>query len=400
MTSGHGRSGAGEDFGATPADDTRDRPGPWPPAVDRPPVQPPPIAPAPPADVAHGTPEPARPTVAPPRTTWSPPPQPGPSEDAPAAPVAAAVPGVPTYGGPGTPGAAYPPLPGSGGPPPVGPPPGGPGGIWPGAAHPVPVRAPRPFGLLGWVAVLAIGALLVVTGVQAYQIHRLTDRLADTDRRLNAGQEDSQARLDGLEARAKTLESEVGAAFDPEVIAAAALPSVFRVRAGRFTGSAFAVGESTAGGTNLFTNFHVVEGVWDDGDREVFLERTDQRFPATIVEVDKDNDIAQLRTTGKFTGLTAAPGAVKPGQQIVVVGAPLGLADSVTTGVVSAFREAKGGDPAAIQFDAPINPGNSGGPVVNGERQVVGIATAKARDAEGIGLAVPIGTACEAFDIC
>ncbi|WP_028192970.1 S1C family serine protease [Salinispora pacifica] len=249
--------------------------------------------------------------------------------------------------------------------------------------------------------VLVVAALLSVTGVQAYQIHQLTGQLADTDRRLGAEQQESQARLDGLEARARELESAIGAAFDPEAIAAAALPSVFRIRAGQYTGSAFAVGEPAAdGGTNLFTNFHVVEEVWEDGDRQVFLERTDQRYPATIVEVDEANDLAQLRTTSTFTGLVAAPSAVKSGQPVVVVGAPLGLEDSVTTGVVSAFREAKGGDPPFIQFDAPINPGNSGGPVINDEQQVVGIATAKAWDAEGISLAVPIATACDGFEIC
>jgi S1-C subfamily serine protease len=53
-----------------------------------------------------------------------------------------------------------------------------------------------------------------------------------------------------------------------------------------------------------------------------------------------------------------------------------------------------------IQFDAPINPGNSGGPVINSAKQVVGVATAKAENAEGIGLAVPIKTACDAFKVC
>jgi S1-C subfamily serine protease len=53
-----------------------------------------------------------------------------------------------------------------------------------------------------------------------------------------------------------------------------------------------------------------------------------------------------------------------------------------------------------IQFDASVNPGNSGGPVVNTRKEVVGIADAKARGAEGIGLAVPIQTACKVFDVC
>ncbi|MGC4852614.1 S1C family serine protease [Micromonospora sp. DT4] len=270
---------------------------------------------------------------------------------------------------------------------------------WPGVTPP-PVRPTR----RRWPVVLAallVVALAAVAGFQAYQLDRLGDRLAATDRRLAQAQDGDGARLDGLEKRADALEKQAGAAFNPEAVASAVLPSVFRVRAGQFTGSAFAVGKPAAGGgTNLFTNFHVVESVWEAGGREVFLERTDQRFPATIVKVDKTNDVAHLRTTGKFTGLVTAPTAVKSGQQIVVVGAPLGLEDSVTTGVVSALRAAQGGSGPAIQFDAPINPGNSGGPVINGSKQVVGIATAKARDAEGIGLAVPIKVACDGFKIC
>jgi S1-C subfamily serine protease len=250
-------------------------------------------------------------------------------------------------------------------------------------------------------ALVLVVALLVVAGLQAYQINRLSDRLSALDRKVAEGQTTDGARLDGVEGRADALEKQAGNVFNPEAIAAAVLPSVFRVRAGDFTGTAFAVGKATtAGGTNLFTNFHVVEAVWNGGGREVFLERTDQRFPATIVKVDKDKDVAQLATNSTFTGLTTAPSAVKSGQQIVVVGAPLGLEDSVTSGVVSAFRKAESGSGTMIQFDAPINPGNSGGPVINGAKEVVGIATAKARDAEGIGLAVPIKTACDGFKIC
>nr|WP_225854798.1 S1C family serine protease [Micromonospora sp. ALFpr18c] len=272
---------------------------------------------------------------------------------------------------------------------------------WPGAAPPPLAGAPRRRRWPVVLATLLVVVLAAVAGVQAYQLDRLGDRLADTDRRLAQAQDGDGTRFDALEKRAEALEKQAGAAFNPEAVASAVLPSVFRVRAGQFTGTAFAVGKPAAGGgTNLFTNFHVVEAVWDGGGREVFLERTDQRFPATIVKVDKTNDVAQLRTSGKFTGLVTAPAAVKSGQQIVVVGAPLGLEDSVTTGVVSALRSASGGSGPSIQFDAPINPGNSGGPVINGSKQVVGIATAKARDAEGIGLAVPIKVACDGFKIC
>ncbi|WP_200209193.1 S1C family serine protease [Micromonospora coerulea] len=315
--------------------------------------------------------------------------QPGPAPTYPGGqPVSA-----PAYpGGPPVSGPAYP-----GGSPVSGPAyPGGPAG-WPAAAA-GPDRRRR----LPVVAAVGLAVVLaVVAGVQAYQIQRLDDRLAATDRRLADAQRADGTRLDDLDQRAEAIEKQVGAAFNPEAVASAVLPSVFRVRAGQFTGTAFAIGKPPAGGgTTLLTNFHVVEAVFDGGGRKVFLERTDQRFEATIVKVDKAKDIAQLRTTAKFTGLVAAGTPVKSGQQIVVVGAPLGLQDSVTTGVVSAFRKDEDGSGPVIQFDAPINPGNSGGPVINGSKEVVGIATAKARDAEGIGLAVPIKTACDTFKLC
>ncbi|MFG3680053.1 trypsin-like peptidase domain-containing protein [Micromonospora chalcea] len=254
---------------------------------------------------------------------------------------------------------------------------------------------------LAVVALTLAAVLAVVSGVQAYQIYRLDDRLAAADKRMAEGQGADASRLDGLEQRAGSLEKQAGAAFNPEAVASAVLPSVFRVRAGQFTGTAFAVGKApSGGGTTLLTNFHVVESVFTAGERKVFLERKDQRFEATIIATDKDKDLAQLRTTAKFAGLVAASDPVRSGQQIIVVGAPLGLQDSVTTGVVSAFREDERGGGPVIQFDAPINPGNSGGPVINGSKEVVGIATAKARNAEGIGLAVPIKTACDRFRLC
>ncbi|HET9518354.1 MAG TPA: trypsin-like peptidase domain-containing protein, partial [Actinoplanes sp.] len=135
--------------------------------------------------------------------------------------------------------------------------------------------------------------------------------------------------------------------------------------------------------------------------RIVFLDRDGVEITATIVKVDKDNDLALLRAARSLPGLQPTKKTVKAGQPVMSAGAPLGLADTVTTGVISAFRKDGGTGPTMIQFDAPINPGNSGGPLINSAGQVVGLTTAKARDAEGIGLAIPIKTACEAFkNVC
>jgi putative serine protease PepD len=175
------------------------------------------------------------------------------------------------------------------------------------------------------------------------------------------------------------------------------LPSVFRVRAGDFTGTAFSVGAKAENGqSNLLTNYHVVAEVYTAGGRNVSLERGSTKIAATIVKVNKGKDLALLHANQEIKGIGTSTAQVKPGQQVVVVGAPLGLDDTVTTGVISAWRP-NDPDGPTIQFDAPINPGNSGGPVVNSTNQVVGLATAKAKDAEGIGLAIPIKTACEAF---
>ncbi|MEV6346178.1 trypsin-like peptidase domain-containing protein [Actinoplanes sp. NPDC051851] len=251
--------------------------------------------------------------------------------------------------------------------------------------------APRSAGgnrykpLIVGVAVL----VLVVLGWQSYRIEAVI-RSSTALASATATEKD----------RSDELEKALTNVFDPEGISAAVLPSVFRVRAGDFTGTAFSVGDQAADGqANLLTNYHVVESVWTAGEKTVSLERGNTRIDATIVKVAENKDLALLSARQEITGLPAATGDPNPGQQVVVVGAPLGLDDTVTTGVISAVRD-DDDDNTNIQFDAPINPGNSGGPVVNTSKQVVGLATAKARDAEGIGLAIPIKTACDTFDVC
>jgi putative serine protease PepD len=252
-----------------------------------------------------------------------------------------------------------------------------------------PVPGPRRGFRVKPVVLGVVVLLLLVAGWEAYRIEGMSRHNADLTSVLTAQQ-----------SRTDRLEKELAGVFDPEAVSSGVLPSVFRVRAGEFTGTAFSVGKKGGGdGTNLLTNYHVVAQVWTDGGKSVSLERGATKITASIVKVDKGKDLALLRADQKIAGLATAGGEVKPGQQVVVVGAPLGLDDTVTTGVISAYRPDDPDGPT-IQFDAPINPGNSGGPVVNSGKQVVGLATAKAKDAEGIGLAIPIRTACETFSVC
>jgi putative serine protease PepD len=276
---------------------------------------------------------------------------------------------------------------------------------------PDPAPPPPPSGIRAARVWSAVGGLVLVASLvtslvyQGIRLAEVSDRLDRTSERLDElaqGQAYAAERLDGVEERAGELERAAGEAFDPEGIAVAVTPSVFKVTAGDFTGTAFVVGApADTGGANLFTNYHVIEQVWLRGDREVFLERRDQRYPAEIVDVDRGADVAWLQTSSSFGGLVAADEEVRAGQPIVSVGAPLGLGDTVTTGVVSnPRRDLPDGSGPWIQFDAAVEPGNSGGPVINASHQVVGIATRKALDFDGIGFAVPIAQACALFDIC
>ena len=249
--------------------------------------------------------------------------------------------------------------------------------------------------------------LAVVAVVQDRRIDRLQREAAAARRAAGAAAVANDQRLAEIDKQAKGLETRLTAldelsrkAFDPRAVAASTLPSVFLVVAGDFLGSAFAVGKPQQGRTQILTAYHVVESVWTKGGTTVRLERDGKSYTAVIADVSPTHDIALLTIGAKVNGIAAAGTTPAAGEQILVVGAPLGLTESVTTGVVSAIRARVGGPGTMIQFDAPVNPGNSGGPVVNTRKEVVGIADAKAQDAEGIGLAVPIQTACKVFDVC
>jgi len=75
------------------------------------------------------------------------------------------------------------------------------------------------------------------------------------------------------------------------------------------------------------------------------------------------------------------------GQKVYSIGNPMGLRHTVTSGIISGYREHKGRK--FIQTDAPINPGNSGGPLIDEQGGLIGINTMVLRDAQGIGFAVP-----------
>ncbi|MET7947597.1 trypsin-like peptidase domain-containing protein [Micromonospora sp. NPDC005324] len=163
---------------------------------------------------------------------------------------------------------------------------------------------------------------------------------------------------------------------------------------GSATGSGFAVDDQQ----HLITNDHILA---KSGGGPVTVELPDgRRFAAEVVGREPRSDLAVLKVPAS-AGLTplplAKPGATRVGEPVLAVGSPLGLAGTVTAGIVSALdREVRLGNNrhSAVQTDASINPGNSGGPLVNARGEVVGVNTAIAtidgNGSIGIGFAIPI----------
>jgi len=175
-------------------------------------------------------------------------------------------------------------------------------------------------------------------------------------------------------------------------VAAAVTPHVASLRMRRGSGSAVVF----AGDGLLVTNAHVVGQA--TGGTAAFVDGTETRVD--VVGADPLSDLAVLRARGATPPAAAlgdADGLVV-GQLVVAVGNPLGLAGSVTAGVVSALgralpvRSGRAGRVIedVIQTDAALNPGNSGGALADARGRVVGINTAVA--GIGVGLAVPINS--------
>jgi len=193
---------------------------------------------------------------------------------------------------------------------------------------------------------------------------------------------------------------ETAAGAEPiSTVAAAILPSVVQIETPGGLGSGFV--EDAEGG-RIFTAAHVVDGV-----STVTVHLADGRtVEGQVVGRDRGKDVAILAVTAD--GLVAAPLAdhlPEVGQTVVAIGSPLGLDQTVTSGIVSALDRSVdvGGRQISglIQTDAAINPGNSGGPLVDLDGQVVGIDVAIASasgGSNGIGFAVPIGVAVSVAD--
>src|SRR5947208_1363199 len=142
---------------------------------------------------------------------------------------------------------------------------------------------------------------------------------------------------------------------------------------------------------HVLTNAHVVDGA---ASLSITLD-SGTRTPARVLGMDTVTDLALLRIETPSPLPAARLGdssALHVGDEVVAIGNPMGLEQTMTRGIVSGLNRILPGlaDQPMIQTDAPINPGNSGGPLVDRCGSVVGINTFISEEAQSIGFAVPV----------
>ncbi|MDZ8050341.1 MAG: HhoA/HhoB/HtrA family serine endopeptidase [Aulosira sp. ZfuVER01] len=161
----------------------------------------------------------------------------------------------------------------------------------------------------------------------------------------------------------------------------------------RGTGSGFIIGNDG----RILTNAHVVDGA----DTVTVILKDGRSFKGKVLGKDDLTDVAvvKIQANNLPTVTLGNSDQLQPGQWAIAIGNPLGLDNTVTTGIISATGRSSNqiGAPDKrvefIQTDAAINPGNSGGPLLNARGEVIGMNTAIIQGAQGLGFSIPINTA-------
>ena len=204
--------------------------------------------------------------------------------------------------------------------------------------------------------------------------------------------------------------------IDAKVIASLVTPSVVSIKVttssggGNGSGSIYKTSESTS---YIVTNNHVVEGAASTGSITVELVSGDQ-YKATIVGRDANYDLAVLKiNVGNLPEIAIGDSTkVSVGDPVLAIGSPLGLANTVTSGIISSLNRpvttGSAGSESyvnAIQTDAAINPGNSGGALVDAQGRIIGVNSAIATLSSGgtsgnigLGFSIPITEATRIID--
>lgn len=171
------------------------------------------------------------------------------------------------------------------------------------------------------------------------------------------------------------------------------MPNIPNEQIQRGLGSGFVVSSDGL----ILTNAHVIDG----SDKVEVTLKDGRTYEGEVMGTDSFTDVAVIKIEAEdLLAVTFADSdQIQPGEWAIAIGNPLGLDNTVTTGIVSATGRSGSQVGVAdkrvsfIQTDAAINPGNSGGPLLNAKGEVIGINTAIIQNAQGLGFAVPVNTA-------
>ena len=258
----------------------------------------------------------------------------------------------------------------------------------------------------GWVALL--GAMLLTIGLTLGAVFYARPAMlrASTPTNLNGG-------------TVATVPASNSSGKDWTDVAAAVSPAVVTIQTQGASSGGTGSGVIYDAQGDIVTNYHVIASVLGGGQIQVTL--ADGRlYSAVVVGHDKTTDLAVIRLENPPSDLTVARFAssanLEVGAPVMAIGAPLGLSNTVTTGIVSALNrpvevsvdeDSSSQDSQAssdlvvtnaIQIDASINPGNSGGPLFDATGAVIGInssikSLATSSDGQagsiGLGFAIP-----------
>ena len=277
--------------------------------------------------------------------------------------------------------------------------------------YPAPASAPAPVVVVkkkgpGWVALLGAMLLTIVLTLGAMLYMRPELLRVTTPQNLNNG-------------TVATVPASSDAT-DWTAVASAVSPAVVTIQSQNASSGGTGSGVIYDAQGDIVTNYHVISPAINGGQIQVTL--ADGRlYGAGIVGHDKTTDLAVIRLENPPSNLTVARFAssqsLQVGAPVMAIGAPLGLSNTVTTGIVSALNrpvevsmdeDSTSQDQAqassdlvvtnAIQIDASINPGNSGGPLFDATGAVIGInssikSLATSADGQagsiGLGFAIP-----------
>ncbi|WP_256970904.1 S1C family serine protease [Cellulomonas iranensis] len=280
--------------------------------------------------------------------------------------------------------------------------PGGPGAVPPGTdpwAAPGEPPARKRSRAWAWVASAAVIGVLVGGGAVAGVGGLVGDAAPGSSQRSASLADVGRSTAENVPVSGSSNENP-----DWQAVAAAVQASVVAIDVKTSSGEAQGSGVIIDDAGHVLTNNHVVAGA--EGNVQVTL--TDGRmFEAQVVGTDASTDLAVVKLVDAPSDLKAAAlgdsDEVAVGDPVMAVGNPLGLANTVTTGIVSAVdrpvsTQENGGEAAvtnAIQIDAAINPGNSGGPLFDATGRVIGITSSIATLSQqsgsiGLGFAIPV----------